>query len=124
MQVPYYLASNPALPRMDDRRMWEHFVIEGQFEARPFRFRCPAGVGAEGSSHAAHITPDGLVRTALEAAQGLMVGSHTRPAFPHTHTPHHFSPYTRALHTHSHVRPFCGRLLLLMMICNRQERAI
>lgn len=125
-QVPYYLASNPALPRMDDRRMWEHFVIEGQFEARPFRFRCPAGAGgagAKGSGHAAHITPDGLVQSALEAAQGLMVGSHTWPPFLQTHKLQHLSLCTHALHAHSYVIIVCACLLLSTRICDRRKLA-
>lgn len=74
-QVPFYLENNPALPKMDDRRMWEHFVIEGQFETRPFRFKCPEADGGAGfdQKHSYNITPDNLVRAALEAAQGLMV---------------------------------------------------
>mmetsp|Transcript_669 Transcript_669/g.1942 ORF Transcript_669/g.1942 Transcript_669/m.1942 type:complete len:501 (-) Transcript_669:495-1997(-) len=72
--VPFYLENNPALPKMDDRRMWEHFVIEGQFETRPFRFKCPEADGGAGfdQKHSYNITPDNLVRAALEAAQGLM----------------------------------------------------
>lgn len=38
--APYYKSHNPALPPMDPTQLWEHFVHDGQFEARPFRFTC------------------------------------------------------------------------------------
>lgn len=80
--VAYYADSNQLLPQMDKRKLWEHFVLEGQFEARPFRFRCPKDVATDGAvgggrlrkrKEEGPVTPDTLVTAALKAAQGLLV---------------------------------------------------
>lgn len=84
--VAYYKEINADLPKMDDRQLWEHFVIEGQFEARPFRFRCPKGGSNNGGGSGGSlrniglrkglegpVTPDSLVAGALRAAQGLLL---------------------------------------------------
>lgn len=42
----FYAARNTDLPPLTPADLWEHFVHDGQFEARPFRFACgapPAG---------------------------------------------------------------------------------
>lgn len=88
MQVAYYAENNQLLPRMDSRMLWEHFVVEGQFEARPFRFRCSEDIfgqaGRSGGSGSGRlrkrkiqepVTPDSLVTSALKGAQGLLVGN-------------------------------------------------
>lgn len=36
----YYSARNTDLPPLAPADLWEHFVHDGQFEARPFRFTC------------------------------------------------------------------------------------
>lgn len=100
VQVAYYAENNALLPQTDGRMLWEHFVLEGQFEARPFRFRCPeeggAGDEAGGKSGGSGsggggrlrkreveeaVTPDSLVASALRGAHGLLVGNLTLSGF-------------------------------------------
>ncbi len=42
LQVPFYERRNRDLPPMSPSGRWSHFVMFGQFEGRPFRFKCNA----------------------------------------------------------------------------------
>ena len=69
LQAAYYREHSPDLALMGRDALWAHFVLHGQLEARPFRFKCrPAPTSGATSSD-----PVAVVAEALRAAQQLEV---------------------------------------------------